>query len=1569
MTTRHMRGVQSFAFDRLKKAFFGTVAILAVAGSTAQVTVTFEKVASTSDPVPGFNPPLDTIFNGRAFQTNGAGVLSKPCINVNGDVVFRGVSSNSANFNWNVTLGIYAWSPGGPAVRVVGEQYTNSSGATFPGIAYPVPNRPANTKFSNFSPPLLNDRGDVVFRATWGGPGGSGSGFYATTLSGGPITKIIDSTDAVPGFPSTLFSTGGFGFDSVNSNNMLISLNNAGQVVFVGVFQRIGDPFFQIGIYGSTVAGGSAVRLADTTASITPVGETTFSFREINSNASPAINDNGDVLFIGAVSNVSNPVFRGVFTVPVTGGTPTRLARQNLSAPTLHDGIARNYFSLYGAYDINDAGQYVFQHSFGSGVGAANGVFKGTIPLPPTSPNGLVADSVPLGLGGIQVPGRALTADFTDFTGGTLNNDGRIALQSRDNGSPNGQGVYGVDFSALFTNLNPLDEVAQTPDVPPGRVAPSAFQNFDARGATINESGNMALIPNGTTGPTGPTPNDAVFGLYFYEDCSQELYRVFDRDTSAPAPPLGLGDTFVAPGCAGFPCERDVLIWQGFETRNGYYRSMNDSNDVAFLVAFSTFEVAVYVAHIVPDGGVLTISCPADVTQECPGDTRTLVTGSPVVSGCGAIQVNFTDAETVGACENARTISRTWTATNGADTASCVQTIMIVDTTDPVLTVPVDANIECGELTDPSNTGQATADDTCDDLPAVSYSDVEAIGTCSNQRIITRTWLATDACGNTASAQQIISVGDTQLAVLSVPGSVTISCAQSSAPSQTGQATAVDACDANPSVTYTDQVTAGICPQESTIIRTWTATDACGNAVSQPQTITVVDYTPPALTVPADVTLDCTDSGGTTSAGTATAVDTCDPNPTVTSSDTVVAGSCVGQRTIVRTWIATDACGNSIDSKQTITLSDTTAPSLTTPSDATVECGGSTDPGATGSASATDACDSGPSVTYSDAETAGTCPQERTIQRTWTASDGCGNSASATQTISVRDTQPPALTIPADLTLDCGESTAPAMTGEASAVDACDPAPTVTFADAQGAGGCAQASTITRTWTATDACGNSTSAVQIIQLLDSDAPTLVVPASVSIACGASTDPSATGQATASDACDELVSVSYSDSVAAGDCPAESTITRTWTATDACDNTVSGVQTISVSDTQAPIFTSPPANRTVQCDTSSNATELASWLAGVTASDACGNVTLTNSFQGLTTTCGGAGSTTVTWTASDECGNSTTASASFTVIDSAPPVFVVPPTDRTVECDGNGNIIELADWLSSPVVHDSCGAVTLTNNFTCLNETCDLTGFSTVRWTARDGCGNSATATATFRIVDTTPPSLQCPPNITVNADRGRCSRRNVRLGWATAGDTCSNVRVCNDAPRVFPVGTTVVNWTATDACGRSTTCQQTVTVEDNTPPDLWASVCDTLLWPPNHELQDVGLHICVDDSCDDGVEPVITVYADENDEEATGDGTHSPDAKIWWGDRLRLRAERKGTGNGRVYLVVVSATDAGGNTSYAVSTVVVPKSRSRGDVNSVLNQAAAAHAYFECFDAPPPGFVIVGDGPIIGPHQ
>src|SRR5690606_26299788 len=92
------------------------------------------------------------------------------------------------------------------------------------------------------------------------------------------------------------------------------------------------------------------------------------------------------------------------------------------------------------------------------------------------------------------------------------------------------------------------------------------------------------------------------------------------------------------------------------------------------------------------------------------------------------------------------------------------------------------------------------------------------------------------------------------------------------------------------------------------------------------------------------------------------------------------------------------------------------------PADITIECTASTDPDVNstlGVATATDACDMMPEVTYMDATVAGECPQEYTITRTWTVADDCDNATNCVQIISVEDSTPPVLTCPANLTLEC----------------------------------------------------------------------------------------------------------------------------------------------------------------------------------------------------------------------------------------------------------------------------------------------------------------------------------------------------------------------------------------------------------------------------------------------------------------------------------------------------------------------------------------------------------------------
>jgi hypothetical protein len=205
----------------------------------------------------------------------------------------------------------------------------------------------------------------------------------------------------------------------------------------------------------------------------------------------------------------------------------------------------------------------------------------------------------------------------------------------------------------------------------------------------------------------------------------------------------------------------------------------------------------------------------------------------------------------------------------------------------------------------------------------------------------------------------------------------------------------------------------------------------------------------------------------------------------------------------------------------------------------------------------------------------------------------------------------------------------------------------------------------------------------------------------------------------------------------------------------------------------------------------------------------------------------------------------------------------------------------------------------------------------------------------------------------------------------TATDNCSPPTIVVNPPSgtIFPKGTNTVTAVATDAAGNTNSCSFKVVVNDCEPPKVTSSVGTALLWPPNHDLANVGLNITATDNCPGAIAIAVEVFSDEN-EAAPGDCHFSPDAKNIAVGTLRLRSERFGDGDGRVYLIVTTATDTSGNQAHACSTVVVPHDQSAASIAAINAQAAAASAFCAVNSgAAPPGFVKIGIGPVVGPKQ
>ncbi len=456
------------------------------------------------------------------------------------------------------------------------------------------------------------------------------------------------------------------------------------------------------------------------------------------------------------------------------------------------------------------------------------------------------------------------------------------------------------------------------------------------------------------------------------------------------------------------------------------------------------------------------------------------ISGNGTINGATDGQSATVDAGAAG------TYDLTLTTTNGDGCEStCSITVAVEDNIDPVITCPADVTKECDESTSSIWTGVATATDNCAMPPAISESDVSTQGApgCPYYKYtITRTWTADDGNGNTKSCDQIITVDDTTGPDITCPADVTVECDADHSPANTGSATAVDNCDTQPvAIASSDATTPGNCPKEWTITRTWTATDVCGNSTPCDQTITVEDTTPPVITCPADVTVECSDDHSSAANGVATATDNCSAvgDITIGESDATTPGSCAKEWTITRTWTATDECGKSSSCDQTINVEDTTAPVITCPADVTVECDADNTSAATGLATATDNCSAVGDITIgeSDATTAGACPQEWTITRTWTATDECGQSSSCDQTIDVVDTTAPVMSCGTLTVTPNADGTYTLSQTEIDGLGAgsSDNCGNVTFTAAPSSFDCADEGANTVTVTGTDECGNSSS--------------------------------------------------------------------------------------------------------------------------------------------------------------------------------------------------------------------------------------------------------------------------------------------------------------------------------------------------------------------------------------------------------------------------------------------------------------------------------------------------------------
>ncbi len=196
-----------------------------------------------------------------------------------------------------------------------------------------------------------------------------------------------------------------------------------------------------------------------------------------------------------------------------------------------------------------------------------------------------------------------------------------------------------------------------------------------------------------------------------------------------------------------------------------------------------------------------------------------------------------------------------------------------------------------------------------------------------------------------------------------------------------------------------------------------------------------------------------------------------------------------------------------------------------------------------------------------------------------------------------------------------------------------------------------------------------------------------------------------------------------------------------------------------------------------------------------------------------------------------------------------------------------------------------------------------------------------------QVIPLLPPTITCPANKVVSNDAGLCAASVAFSATVTGIPSPAVVYTIGAAvitsPHVFPVGTTTVTATATNSAGTAS-CTFTVRVNDTEAPVIHnLSASPNNLWPPNHKMKDVAVNYTTTDNCPGPIIGCSISVTSNEPVNGTGDGDTAPDWIVIDDHHVKLRAERAGGGNGRIYTITTTCHDQYGNTSSGTTTVTV----------------------------------------------
>lgn len=944
----------------------------------------------------------------------------------------------------------------------------------------------------------------------------------------------------------------------------------------------------------------------------------------------------------------------------------------------------------------------------------------------------------------------------------------------------------------------------------------------------------------------------------FFGNTGEYTFEIEVVDASAPSLACPFNQTASVDGsCTAILPDYTSMVFATTDCTNLHFSQIPTAGTV---LPIGSHEVEVFVVddygngnscvfHVtVQDDVQPSIICGENLTRQlasgCEYELENLMSTVDADDNCGVTEI--IQSPSAGTMLPPGDHTLTFQALDAAGNSSqCSITLTVLDSIEPEISCSADIDFEVNASCSfeiPDYTSICSASDNCG---VATFTQTPLAGTSVSLGTTSITLMATDASGNSTLHSFDIEVSDTSAPVISCLDDQTleldVNC-QATLPNYSGDITFTDECAG---VSITQNPLPGMLLDPGVHNITLTALDAQGNTAECSFNVEVEDTMIPAIICAEDQSVSLGESCIYTLEDFTGELDVIDNCGDYSISQSPAVGTVLGIGTHTIEFVVTDNASNSAFCSMWLTVEDQIAPEVslntTLEFDASASCD-FTLPDFIDLSEVTDNCgvqniDQFPS--------AGTIVPTGTTEVTITATDHSGNETNYSFDILVADGNGPSLACPENQVLELNvacEATLPNYAVLATGNDDCS---NTYFSQSPAPGTVVSEGLHEITIMAFDDSGNETTCTFGVQVVDNMAPTALCPGSLERATGAScayTLEDLTGELTVYDNC-EVASVQQSPTAGTSLSTGEHAIQ--FEVIDASGNMGTCELTLTVSDGFDPSIS---FNGETTFYSDDNCAFILPDLTGDTmATDDCGGVTVTQSPSSGTEF--SSGTHTITFTAEDLAGNTSSIEVQLTVLDNVDPIIAC--LDDQVEAVGAGCVFELPDYRTFVEASDACTDITLQQSPS--PGTMMSPGIYAINLVVADDAWNTDNCSFQLTVLDTSPPVLECMDDMVVAVNDACEYQMTDLLAEITASENCG-IASLNQSPaegELLEVGIHTVTINALDMNGQLSSCSFSIEVVDDQLPTISCTAASTFSSDGNcaFELPDLTSGCEANDNC------------------------------------------------------------------------------------------------------------------------